>query len=391
MGCTGCTGCTERGRSRLVNEDAILLETFELSKNFPIRGGVLQRKIAEAKVLHKINLQVPKGRIVSLVGESGCGKTTFGRVITGLYAPSGGAALFDPSPADLARFRALWKAEQRATTAGKKRGDSELARLRRKHDFHKLSRAEKKRRCRENQMVFQDPYGSLNPRFTVQDIVAEGLRIHKVCHSKAEERELVQSILERSGIDPGTIHRYPHEFSGGQRQRLGIARVLALRPKLVVLDEPVSALDVSVQIQIIDLFHELKREFDLTYIFIAHDLAIVDYFTDDIAVMYLGHIIEYGPKEAVGGEPLHPYTQALLSAVPAHNPALRRKRIHLSGEVPAATSVPKGCPFHTRCPHAMPRCREQKPPLKVVGSPQNLAGNTLKASVARKVACWLVD
>ena len=374
----------------------ILLETFDLSKNFPIRGGLLRRKISEAKVLHNINLQVPKGRIVSLVGESGCGKTTFGRVVTGLYEPSGGAALFAPSPADLEQFRALWANERAASQAqapnqarqipiGKKRSDSELARLRRKHDFHKLNRAEKKRRSRENQMVFQDPYGSLNPRFTVQDIVAEGLRIHKVCRSKAEERELVQSILERTGIDPGTIHRYPHEFSGGQRQRLGIARVLALRPKLVVLDEPVSALDISVQIQIIDLFQELKRDFDLTYIFIAHDLAIVDYFTDDIAVMYLGHIIEYGPKEAVCGEPLHPYTQALLSAVPAHNPALRRKRIRLSGEVPAATSVPKGCPFHTRCPHAMPRCREQKPPLKVVGSPKNLAGNT------RKVACWLVN
>ena len=364
----------------------ILLETFDLSKNFPIRGGLLRRKIAEAKVLHNINLQVPKGRIVSLVGESGCGKTTFGRVITGLYAPSGGAALFDPSPEDLSHFRELW---------GQKGHSADLGRLRRKHDFHKLNRAEKKRRCRENQMVFQDPYGSLNPRFTVQDIVAEGLRIHKVCKSKPEERELVRSILERSGIDPGTIHRYPHEFSGGQRQRLGIARVLALRPKLVVLDEPVSALDVSVQIQIIDLFQELKREFDLTYIFIAHDLAIVDYFTDDIAVMYLGHIIEYGTKEAVNGEPLHPYTQALLSAVPAHNPALRRERIRLSGEVPAATSVPKGCPFHTRCPHAMPVCREQKPPLKVVASPKNSAENTktpaYKANIGRKVACWLVD
>ncbi|MEM9423962.1 MAG: oligopeptide/dipeptide ABC transporter ATP-binding protein [Spirochaetota bacterium] len=366
--------------------EPILLETFDLCKGFPIKGGLFRKTVAEAKVLQQVNLQVPKGRIVSLVGESGCGKTTFGRVITGLYPinPNDGAVLFDAKPEEFDRFRELWK--ERKSPENGPTPHPEIEALRRKYDFHKLSRTEQRQRCRENQMVFQDPYGSLNPRFTVLNIVAEGLRIHKVFHSGPKGRKLelefVQSILERSGIDPSTIHRYPHEFSGGQRQRLGIARVLALRPKLVVLDEPVSALDVSVQIQIIDLFNELKREFDLTYIFIAHDLSIVDYFTDDIAVMYLGHIVEYGHKSVVNQNPLHPYTQALISAVPTHNPALRRKRIRLSGEIPSIVSLPTGCPFHTRCPHVMPICREKKPPLRSL--------DDKAAGLSRKLACWKV-
>ena len=372
-----------------MSEPAVILETFDLTKTFPIRGGLLRRQIAEAQVLNGISIQVPKGRILSIVGESGCGKTTFGRVVTGLYPMSGGACLFDAPPEDLRRFRELWHGEGRGENSPRAR--QAVSNLRGKYDFHEMSRNERRRRCRENQMVFQDPYGSLNPRFTVQDIVAEGLRIHKVFDNRREEQEFVQSILERSGIDPAAIHRYPHEFSGGQRQRLGIARVLALHPKLVVLDEPVSALDVSVQIQIIDLFRELKSQFDLTYIFIAHDLAVVDYFTDDVAVMYLGHIVEYGTKHEVNGNPLHPYTQALISAVPAHNPALRRKRIRLSGEVPSAVSVPKGCPFHTRCPHVMDICRERKPPLRPAPrlSGDNGAGGSTGEGPIRQAACWL--
>jgi oligopeptide transport system ATP-binding protein len=286
-------------------------------------GFLIQRKVAENKAVDGITFNVKKGETVGLVGESGCGKSTTGRAILQLYKPTGGKVIFDGK--DMATLR------------------GEEMRLMR----------------RRMQMVFQDPYASLNPRMSVRDIIGEPLLIHKL-GSNAERRERVAELMRIVGLNPYYATRFPHEFSGGQRQRIGIARSLAVSPDFIVCDEPVSALDVSIQAQVINLLEELQEQFGLTYLFIAHDLAVVRHISDRVAVMYLGKMMELSGRDEIYNNPLHPYTKALLSAVPIPDPLLERKRerIILTGDVPSSLRPPRGCVFHTRCPIAIDDCRQ---------------------------------
>jgi len=280
-----------------------------------------------------VSFAIPRGRTLALVGESGCGKSTVARLLVGLYAPTRGEVVFDGQ----------------ATAA--------------------LSGAPLRALRRRMQMIFQDPYASLNPRMTVGSIVGEPLEVHGIGKSKKERQERVQELLKIVGLNPYFINRYPHEFSGGQRQRIGIARALAVNPSFIVCDEPISALDVSIQAQIINLLEDLQEEFNLTYLFIAHDLSVVRHISDRIAVMYLGKIVELAERDELYAKPMHPYTQALLSAVPIPDPAIesQRKRIILEGDVPSPASPPKGCHFSTRCPKVMDICRQEEPPFKDYG------------------------
>ncbi len=296
-----------------------LLEVNNLKVHFPVRAGLLQRPVAWVRAVDGVSFAVEEGETMGLVGESGCGKTTLGRTILRLYEPTEGEVRFDGrNVAEMnGRFR------------------------------------------RQAQMIFQDPYGSLNPRMTVGEIVGEALRIHKL-HLK-DRTERVAGLLTAVGLSPDHMRRYPHEFSGGQRQRIGIARALAVEPRFIVCDEPVSALDVSVQAQIINLLEELQEKLGLTYLFIAHDLAVVEHISDHVLVMYLGKIVEQASATELYANPLHPYTQALISAVPTIDPVTRRQRIVLSGDVPSPIHPPCGCPFHPRCPKAIQQCREMVP------------------------------
>jgi len=302
------------------------LELQNLTKHFPVRTDKGRGLV---RAVNDVNLAIPDGQTVALVGESGCGKTTIAKLVLMLEQPTGGAVMFE----------------------GK--------------NLAAMSRGEIRNYRRSVQAVFQDPYASLNPRMRAADIVAEPIRnFEKV--SAAEMGERVVSLFEKVGLRPDQMPRYPYEFSGGQRQRLGIARALAPRPKLIVCDEPVSALDVSVQAQVINLLGDLQREFGLSYLFVAHDLAVVEHISHRVAVMYLGRIVELAPTRAVFAHPQHPYTEALLSAVPVPDPTIQRKRIILAGDVPSPIDLPKGCRFHTRCPYAFDRCRVEEPALKEV-------------------------
>jgi oligopeptide/dipeptide ABC transporter ATP-binding protein len=305
-----------------------LVETIHLKKYFPIRKGLLQREVARVHAVDDVTLQVFKGETVGLVGESGCGKSTFGRTVVRLLDPTDGDIRFEGS--SIAKL-----------------GPRALRPLR-----------------REMQMVFQDPYASLNPRKRVGSIIGDPMKIHRTV-GKSERRKRVQELLETVGLSPEHYNRFPHEFSGGQRQRIGVARALALRPKLVVADEPVSALDVSIQAQMINLLEDLQHEFNLTYIFIAHDLGVVRHVSDRIAVMYLGKLVELSPAEELYSRPIMPYTEALLSAVPIPDPDLseKRQRIVLEGDVPSPISPPSGCRFHPRCRYATEICSQVEPPL----------------------------
>jgi oligopeptide transport system ATP-binding protein len=318
-----------------------LVEVRNLKMYFPIRRGLLQRKVGDVKAVDGISFDVHKGETLGLVGESGCGKSTTGRSILQLYRPTDGSVL----------FKGL-----------------ELTRL----DGDKL-----RRQRREMQMIFQDPYASLNPRMTVGSIVSEPLEVHNI-GTKAERLERVRYLLQVVGLNPYFINRYPHEFSGGQRQRIGVARALAVNPSFIVCDEPISALDVSIQAQIINMLEDLQEQFGLTYLFIAHDLSVVRHISDRIAVMYLGKIMELADRDELYRNPMHPYTQALLSAVPIPDPVVeeQRRRIILEGDVPSPANPPRGCHFSTRCPKVMDVCREQEPAFKDYG-----AGHF--------VACWL--
>ncbi len=284
----------------------------------------------QVKALSNFSLEIYPGETVGLVGESGCGKSTAGRVILGLYNTYSGQVLID------------------------------------KKNVHQVKGNDKKALIRDAQMIFQDPYASLNPRSTVLDIIAEPLEIHGLYSNREALRQKVYSLLEEVGLRKEHANRYPHEFSGGQRQRIGIARALALEPKFIVADEPISALDVSIQAQIVLLLQRLQKEKGLTYLFIAHDLSMVKYISDRVGVMYLGHLVELADSQELYEQPLHPYTQALLSAIPIADPDIedKRQRILLEGELPSAMNLPSGCVFHTRCPKAMDICRQQAPQFK---------------------------
>ena len=312
-----------------------LLSARGVVKHFPIRRGVLQRIAGQVRAVDGVDLDVMPGQTVGLVGESGCGKSTLGRTLLRLVEPTAGKITFDGQDLLRLRGRAL------------------------------------KRARRDMQIVFQDPVGSLDPRMTVHDIVAEGLRAHGI--GSGRDRDVrIHKMLEMVGLRPEAASRFPHEFSGGQRQRIGIARALIVQPKLVVADEPVSALDVSIQSQVLNLLVQLKRELNLTYIFVAHNLAVVSYISDRIAVMYLGKIVEMGDAAELYKRPLHPYTQALLSAIAQPLPGRRSQRIVLRGEVPSPIDPPSGCRFRTRCPLAQDICAEVEPPLEAkTGAPSD--------------------
>jgi oligopeptide/dipeptide ABC transporter ATP-binding protein len=303
-----------------------LLQVQNLVKEFPVRGGFFSRTKAKVHAVTDISFGIPAGQTLGLVGESGCGKTTVARMVVRLIHPDSGEIVFEGK--DIAGL-----------------GGRELKPFRRKI-----------------QMIFQDPYSSLNPRMRVGEIIAEPLVIHREV-SRKEKRQKVAEILEQVGLSPDFYDRYPHEFSGGQRQRVGIARAIALLPKLVVADEPVSALDVSVAAQIVNLLQDLQEKFKISFLFIGHDLKMVTYLSHRIAVMYLGKIVEMTPREGMK-RPLHPYTQALIAAIPIADPKTKRKKIILSGEIPSPIAPPPGCAFHTRCPYAEKRCREEEPELK---------------------------
>jgi oligopeptide transport system ATP-binding protein len=311
---------------------APLLQVKNLVKHFPIRGGLMQREVARVHAVDGVSFDLAAGETLGVVGESGCGKSTTGRCILRLIEPTSGEVMFNG---------------QNVSTAGKE----ELRAL-----------------ARDMQIIFQDPYASLNPRMTVAAIIGEALTIHKLAPTREAYEARIVDLLETVGLSADHMRRYPHEFSGGQRQRIGIARALAVSPKLVVCDEAVSALDVSIQAQVINLLEDLQNQFKLTYIFIAHDLSVVEHISDRVAVMYLGRIVEIAPAKDLYTRPRHPYTEALLSAVPIPDPQIKRKRIRLQGDVPSPINPPPGCHFHTRCPIAQKGlCDVQRPELKTVG------------------------
>jgi peptide/nickel transport system ATP-binding protein len=319
--------------------DDTLVELRNLKMYFPIGKGILRRKVAEVKAVDDVSFKIRRGKTFGLVGESGCGKTTVARCILRVYCPTGGKILFNSQ--DIARWPA-----------------SKVKPLR-----------------RNMQLIFQDPYGSLNPRKSVGSILGEPLKVHNMVNSSREYKERVEELFRSVGLDPSMADRYPHEFSGGQRQRIGIARALACRPSLIICDEPVSALDVSMQAQIINMLEELQEKLSLTYLFIAHDLSVVRHISDWVAVMYVGRIIEITGWQELYENPLHPYTKALLSAVPIADPLIeeKRERIILQGDVPSPINRPPGCSFHPRCPIATRECSEVVPPLRNVGGDHEVA------------------
>ena len=310
--------------------EAPLLEVKHLKKYFPIKGGVFSKTIGYVYAVDDVNFTLAKGETLGLVGESGCGKSTTGRTILRLIEPTDGELYFEGQ-----NITALDKSAMRALR-------------------------------REMQIIFQDPYASLNPRMTVGSIIGEPLEIHKIAKG-AEKEERVASLLQKVGLRAEDMRKYPHEFSGGQRQRIGIARALALNPKLIVCDEPVSALDVSIQAQVINLLEDLQAEFSLSYLFIAHNLNVVEHISDRVAVMYLGQIVELASDEDLYKNPQHPYTEALLSAVPIPDPTIKKKRIILEGDVPSPINPPTGCHFHTRCMYKEKICEEVEPEFKDIG------------------------
>jgi oligopeptide/dipeptide ABC transporter ATP-binding protein len=315
--------------------DGWLLEVNDLTKHFPVLGGVLQRPLAWVRAVDGVSLRLSHGEVLGVVGESGCGKSTLVRVILRLMPPTAGEVRFEGQ------------------------------------DVFRLGRADLRRLRQNMQIVFQDPYWSLDPRWTVRDIVAEPLRAH-LRLGRSELTRRVGELLEVVGLPAAHAERYPHEFSGGQRQRIAVARALALRPRLVVLDEPTSSIDTLSQAQILNLVRELRRQFNLSYILVSHDLAVVNYLADRVMVMYLGEVVETAPRRLIFDRPAHPYTQILLEAIPRADPGAPPPRVTLKGSVPSAINPPPGCRFHTRCPAAQDRCRAERPDLVEV-SPGHLA------------------
>ena len=323
------------------NNQEYLVEVKNLVKYFPVRAGLLQRVVAHVQAVDNVSFAVRKGETLGLVGESGCGKTTVGRSMLRLIEPTSGAVAFDGQ------------------------------------DVLELRGKELKAIRRDMQIIFQDPYASLDPRVPIGESVMEGLHIHKIGIPK-ERFDIMIETLKKVGLEDYHARRYPHEFSGGQRQRIGIARALALRPKFIICDEPVSALDVSIQSQVLNILKDLQKEFGLTYLFIAHNLSVVEHISDRVAVMYLGKIVELTGRDELFKNPLHPYTQALMSAIPIPDPHLKRKRIILKGDVPSPLNPPSGCRFHPRCPIAEQICSQQEPEFREI-NPDHW------------VACWMVE
>lgn len=323
----------------------VLLQVRDLQMHFPItRGIVFQRQVGAIKAVDGINFDLYRGETLGLVGESGCGKSTTGRAILQLHRPTAGHVLFEGTDLTETKGEALRKMRRRM------------------------------------QMIFQDPYASLNPRMTVGSIIGEPLEVHSIGSSRKDRQERVQELLKTVGLNPYFVNRYPHEFSGGQRQRIGVARALAVNPAFIVADEPISALDVSIQAQVINLLEDLQEELGLTYLFIAHDLSVVRHISDRIAVMYLGKIVELADRDELYANPKHPYTQALLSAVPIPDPVIegQRKRIILEGDVPSPANPPQGCNFCTRCPRVMDICKQEEPPFN-------------EYEGGHYTACWLYE
>jgi len=318
-----------------------LLEVRNLKKYYSVKSGFLNKDRRSVKAVDGINLSVKQGEILGIVGESGCGKSTFGRSILRLIEPTSGEVIFEGT-----------------NICGLKKEEMRLKR-------------------REMQIVFQDPGASLNPRLTVGEIIGEPLEVFHICEGK-EKEERIYKLMDLVGINRAYINRFPHEFSGGQRQRLGIARALAVNPKLIICDEPVSALDVSIRAQVLNLMKELKDKLNLTYIFISHDLSVVHHICDRVAVMYLGRVVEIADKKQIYENPVHPYTKALLSAIPMPNPEVKRERIILQGDVPNPADPPSGCHFHKRCPYAKKECSETVPPFVTV-------------EPGHQVLCWLAE
>jgi oligopeptide transport system ATP-binding protein len=327
-----------------------LLEVKNLKVHFPVKHGMFSRAHDTVKAVDDVSLTIAPGETVGLVGESGCGKTTLGRAIVRLLDPTAGQIFLEGE------------------------------------DLTHMGGGNLRARRRKFQMIFQDPYSSLNPRMTVEQIVGEALDIHKLTDSASSRQKRIHELLKSVGLDTAYAQRYPHEFSGGQRQRIGIARALAVEPKLIICDEPVSALDVSVQAQIINLLQDLQQQHGIAYLFIAHDLAVVEHISHRVLVMYLGKIVEAAEAKSLIGDPQHPYTQALISAIPEVDPETKRKRIVLPGDVPSPIHPPSGCPFHPRCPIAqMPRCKDEFPEFREVKEKVwascHFAGKKIEASV----------
>jgi peptide/nickel transport system ATP-binding protein/oligopeptide transport system ATP-binding protein len=327
--------------SQMVGGREALLQVSDLVKYFPVRGGLLQRTQGVVQAVDGVSFSIAEGETLGLVGESGSGKTTVGRTILRLIEPTSGSIHFDGTDVTGLRGRSL------------------------------------KELRRQMQIIFQDPYTALDPRMKIGDSVAEGLRIHHI-GSPSDQWDRVLDTLKKVGLEEYHARRYPHEFSGGQRQRIGIARALALRPRFIVADEPVSALDVSIQSQVLNILKDLQKEFNLTFLFIAHNMSVVEHISDRVAVMYLGKVVESAPRRELFARPLHPYTQALMSAIPVADPHVRRQRIILKGDIPSPMDPPSGCRFHTRCPVAVDHCAIQEPRL-------------LEVSPGHQVACWRLN
>lgn len=325
----------------IVHDDKNILEVKNLKKYFPIKGNLLNREHSAVKAVDGISFNIERGTTMGLVGESGCGKSTAGRTILRLIEKTGGEVLFNGQ------------------------------------DINKLSKKEMRALRPKMQIIFQDPYSSLSPRLPISEIIGEAVREHKIV-PKDKFDDYIDDIMHKCGLQPYHKDRYPHEFSGGQRQRICIARALALNPEFVVCDEPVSALDVSIQAQIINLLKDLQEQYNLTYLFISHDLSVVEHISDTIAVMYLGTIVEYGKKKDIFNNPLHPYTQALFSAIPIPDPNAKMNRIVLEGSIPSPANPPKGCKFHTRCNKCMEICKTETPKAYDIGD-------------GHKVVCHLYD
>ncbi len=314
-----------------------ILTVKNLKKYYPVKAGVFQRTVGYVKAVDNVNFQINKGETIGLVGESGCGKSTLGATLLLLERATAGEIVFQGKdilslkPKELFEFR------------------------------------------REMQIIFQDPYASLNPRMTIAEIIGEPMDIHKLTKSRQERNEKVAALLEQVGLSTEQMGRYPHEFSGGQRQRIAVARALAVGPKLVIADEPVSALDVSIQAQVINILQDLQKDYGLTYLFISHNLSVVKHISDKVIVMYLGKIVEMAEKDGLYSNPLHPYTQSLISAIPVPNPSYKKKRIILEGDVPSPLNPPDGCRFHPRCPKAMDICNVKEPVLRDCGNSHFIA------------------